>query len=149
MTGGTGCEGDLGGKRGVVFAVGGDPVSGGADGLGGCGVSAGGGAFEMLGIGAVTAVDHAGGEEETGVGTNWPELCIGSVVAPETVGRGVGVILPVAGRNGRGGRLMRSVSRLGASGSLPSGVGVSAIIFPFYSYFGKCSMVKFAIITYL
>jgi hypothetical protein len=71
------------------------------------------------------------------------------VVAPETVGRGGGVILPVAGRSGLGGRLMRSVSRFGAFGSLPSGVGVSAIIFPFYSYFGKCSMVKFAIVTYL
>ncbi len=148
-SGGTGWEGDFGGKRGVVFALGGEPVNGGAEGLGGCGVSLGAGVFEMLGIGLVTAVDQAGGVLETGAGTNWPELLIGNVVAPETLGRGVGVILPVAGRSGRGGRLMRSVSRLGAFGSLLSGVGVSAIIFPFYSYFGKCSMVKFAILTYL
>ena len=35
VTCGTGWEGDFTGKRGVVFAVGGEPVSGGADGRGG------------------------------------------------------------------------------------------------------------------
>ena len=71
VTCGTAWEGDFGGKSGVVFAVGGVPVSGGAEGLGGWGVSVGGGGvFEMLGIGAVTAVDQAGGAEETGAGTN-------------------------------------------------------------------------------
>lgn len=103
----------------------------------------------MLGIGLVTAVDQAGGALETGAGVRSPVVCIGSVVAAETLGRTVGVILPVAGRRGLGGRLMRKVSRLGAFGSLPSGVGASAIICSFYSYFGKCSMAKFAIVTYL
>ncbi len=116
----------------MVLAVGGEPVSGGAEGLGGCGVSAGaaaGGAvtFEMLGIGLVTAVDQAGGTLLVGAGTSWPDWPRGKVVAAETLGRGVGVILPVAGRRGLGGRLMRRVSRFGAFGSLPSGVGASAI----------------------
>ncbi|HZZ56506.1 MAG TPA: hypothetical protein VFE31_01660 [Opitutaceae bacterium] len=104
-------------------------------------------AFEMLGIGLVTAVDQAGGTPGVfGAGSSWLEVCIGSVVAAETFGRGVGVILPVAGFSGRGGRLMRSVSRFGAFGSLPSGVE-SAIIMRFYRKFLKCSMVKFAIAT--
>lgn len=81
-------------------------------------------------MGLVTAVDQAGGTFVTGTGSNCPEECIGSVVAPETFGRGVGVgvIFPEAGRIGRGGRLMRKVSRLGAFGSEPSGVTESAII---------------------
>jgi hypothetical protein len=127
-------EGDLGGKRGVVLAVGGAPVRGGADGL------VGGGwvetlelevSFETLGMGLVTAVDQAGGTFATGAGSNWLELCIGSVVAAETFGRGVGVIFVEAGLRGRGGRLMRSVSRLGAFGSDPGGVGASAIFVVF------------------
>jgi hypothetical protein len=148
-SGGTLCVGGLGGKRGVVLAVDGAPVSGGAMGFA-AGASVGGGEggadFAMLGIGLVTAVDHAGGTLLTGAGSNWLEVCIGNVVAAETLGRGVGVILPVAGLSGRGGRLMRSVSRFGAFGSLPSGVE-SAIIMCFYSYFLKCSMAKFAIVT--
>jgi hypothetical protein len=61
-------------------------------------------------------------------------------------GRGVGAIFPVAGLSGRGGRLMRSVSRFGAFGSLPSGVE-SAIIMRFYTKSLKCSMAKFAMAT--
>ena len=144
---GTPPAGGLTGKRGVVFAVGGAPVRGGAAGRGGIASLGGGVGFaEMLGIGLVTAVDHAGGTLLTGAGSSWLEVCIGRVVAAETFGLGVGVIFPVAGFNGRGGRLMRSVSRLGAFGSLPSGVE-SAIIMCFYSYFLKCSTAKFAIIT--
>jgi hypothetical protein len=128
-------DGGFGGKRGVVLAVGGAPVSGGAEGLA-AGVSAGGGgvAREMVGIGLVIAVDQAGGAFVTGAGSSWLEVFIGNVVAAETFGFGVGVIFPVAGRSGRGGRLMRRVSRFGVLGSLPSGVG-SAIIFCFYSVF--------------
>jgi hypothetical protein len=100
----------------------------------------------MVGIGAVTAVDQAGGTLEAGAGSSCDEVPIGNVVAAETLGRGVGVILPVAGRNGRGGRLIRSVSRFGALGSLPSGVE-SAIIMRFYRKILKCSMAKFAIST--
>jgi len=124
---GTACDGDFWGKRGVVFAVAGEPVRGGAEGLGGVGgvfVVA----FEILGMGLVTAVDHAGGALDVGAGSSWDELCIGSVVAAETLGRGVGVILAEAGLSGRGGRLMRRVSRLGAFGSDPSGVAESAIM---------------------
>jgi hypothetical protein len=144
---GTLWEGGLGGKSGVVLAVGGAPVSGGAVGRGaGASETGGGVAFEMLGIGLVTAVDHAGGTLLEGAGSNWVVEWIGRVVAAETFGRGVGVIFPVAGLSGRGGRLIRSVSRLGAFGSLPSGVE-SAIVMCFYSYFLKCSMAKFAIIT--
>ena len=147
---GTFPDGGLGGNKGVVLAVGGAPVSGGAEGLaGGASEGTGGGAiFAMVGIGLVTAVDQAGGTLVAGAGSNWLEVCIGSVVAAETFGRGVGVIFPVAGFNGRGGRLMRSVSRFGAFGSLPSGVE-SAIIMCFYSYFLKCSIAKFAIVTVL
>jgi len=73
--------------------------------------------LEMLGIGLVTAVDQAGGTFEGGVGSNCPEVFKGRVVAAEMLGRGVGVIFAVAGLRGRGGRLMRSVSRFGAFGS--------------------------------
>jgi hypothetical protein len=86
----------------------------------------------MLGIGLVTAVDQAGGtfETGTGVGSSWLDVCIGSVLAAETFGRGVGfgLIFDEAGLSGRGGRLMRSVSRFGALGSEPSGLSESAII---------------------
>jgi hypothetical protein len=85
----------------------------------------------MLGIGLVTAVDQAGGTFKTGAGSSWPEVFIGKVVAAETLGRGVGLILEEAGFSGRGGRLMRSVSRFGALGSVPSGVAESAIMFLF------------------
>ena len=137
----------LTGKRGVVLAVGGAPVRGGAAGRGGIASLGGGVAFaEMLGIGLVTAVDQAGGTLLTGAGSSWLDVCIGSVVAAETFGRGVGAIFPVAGFSGRGGRLIRSVSRFGAFGSLPSGVE-SAIIMRFYTNSLKCSMAKFAIAT--
>jgi hypothetical protein len=75
--------------------------------------------LETLGIGLVTAVAQAGGTLEAGTDSNWPETCIGSVVAADTFGRDVGVILTDAGLRGRGGRLMRRVSRLGAFGSDP------------------------------
>jgi len=78
-------------------------------------------------MGLVTAVDQGGGTLVTGAGSNWLDVFIGSVVAAETFGRGVGVILVDAGLRGRGGRLMRRVSRLGAFGSVPSGVAESAI----------------------
>ena len=131
------------GKRGVVFELAGAPVTGGAVGLGRSGAEGG---LAMVGIGLVTAADHAGGAAETGASSNWPEALRGRVVAAEIFGRGVGMILVEAGLSGRGGRLMRSVSRLGAFGSAP-GLAESAIIKPFYSYFGKCSMAKFAIVT--
>jgi hypothetical protein len=118
----TGPDAGFCGKRGVVFALGGAPVSGGADGRGGAaatGVARGAlGGFEMLGIGFVTAVDQAGGTFVTGTGSIWPEVFIGRVLAAETFGRGV-VIFEEAGFRGRGGRLMRSVSRFGAFGSEP------------------------------
>ncbi len=141
-------DGGFWGKRGVVLALGGAPVRGGAAGRAGGGVTFPVGDLVMLGIGLVTAVDQAGGTFVTGAGSSWPDVFIGRVVAAETFGRGV-VILDEAGLRGRGGRLMRSVSRFGAFGSAPSGVAESAIVNPFYSYFGKCSMVKFAIVTYL
>jgi hypothetical protein len=132
---GTCCDGGFCGKRGVVFALDGAPVTGGAEGFGGIGgggvARGGGGVFEMLGIGLVTAVDHAGGTFVTGAGSSWPEVLIGSVVAALMFGRGAGVIFAVAGLRGRGGRLIRSVSRLGALGSDPSGLAESAIFFLF------------------
>jgi len=124
---GTAWDGGLGGKRGVVFALAGAPVKGGAEGFGGASGVTLEVCLAMLGIGLVTAVDQAGGTFVAGAGSNWPELCIGSVVAAETFGRGVGVIFAEAGLSGRGGRLMRKVSRLGAFGSEPSGVAESAI----------------------
>jgi hypothetical protein len=124
---GTGWEGVFCGKRGVVFALAGEPVRGGAEGFGGgWGVTLEE-TFEALGMGLVTAVDQAGGTFEVGAGSNWPEVVIGSVDAAETFGRGVDVIFAEAGLRGRGGRLIRRVSRLGAFGSLPSGVAESAI----------------------
>jgi hypothetical protein len=146
--GGAPCVGAFCGKRGVVLALAGAPVSGGAEGFGGSGVT-GDVILEMLGIGLVTAVDHAGGTLLTGAGSNWPVVFIGRVEAADTFGLGVGVIFAVGGLSGRGGKLMRKVSRFGAFGSEPSGVAESAIINCFYSYSGKCSMVKFAIVTYL
>ena len=136
---GTPPDGGLGGKRGVVLAVGGEPVSGGADGRAAGvseGVGAGGfGAREIVGIGLVTAVDHAGGTFDTGAGSNWLDVVfMGSVVAADMFGLGVGGIFPVAGRSGRGGKLIRRVSRFGVFASLPSGVG-SAIDLCFYSVF--------------
>ena len=115
----TGWEGFFCGKRGVVFALAGEPVMGGAEGLGGGGGVTFAESFEELGMGLVTAVDQAGGTFETGVGSNWPEVFIGIVDAAETFGRGGDVIFADAGLRGRGGRLMRRVSRLGAFGSEP------------------------------
>jgi hypothetical protein len=64
------------------------------------------------------------------------------VVAPEILGRGE--ICVAVGLGGRGGRLMRRVSRLGGGEASPSGVGLaeSAISRAFYRYFRKYSMVK-------
>jgi hypothetical protein len=103
----------------------------------------------MLGIGLVTAVDHAGGTLETGAGVISDVPLAGDCGVLTIVARGAGVIRAEAGFSGRGGRLMRSVSRLGAFGSEPSGLAGSAIDILFYSYSGKCSMAKFAIVTYL
>ena len=99
-----------------------------------------------LGIGLVTAVDHAG--EIVGTGSIAVEVFKGNVVAAEMFGRAAGVIFVDAGLSGRGGKLIRKVSRLGALGSEP-GEAESAIIVSFYSYFGKSSIAKFAIVTYL
>ena len=64
-------EGGLGGKRGVVLAVGGAPVRGGAEGFGGGAVTLElEVSFETLGMGLVTAVDQAGGTFVTGAGSN-------------------------------------------------------------------------------
>jgi hypothetical protein len=127
------------GKSGVVLAAGGAPVSGGAAGRcgtggGDCTEAAGAGAMEpdggreMLAIGLVTAVDQAGGTLEMGAGVvpggRMAAGFIGRVVAAEIFGRG-GIELE-AGLSGRGGKLMRSVSRFGGfsgfsdSGGLPA-----------------------------
>jgi hypothetical protein len=150
----------LSGKRGVVLELGGAPVIGGAEGLGGREANPGGfegslgmppeGGRERVGMGLVTAVDHAG--FIVGVAIPWElaEGLMGRVVAAEIFGRGV--ILVEAGLRGRGGRLIRKVSRLGAFESEPSGRGgtaESAIIGAFYSYFRKYSMAKFVIVTFL
>ena len=131
---GTGWERFFCGKRGVVFALAGEPVRGGAEGFGG-----GWGAmveevdesFAALGIGLVTAVDQAGGTFAVGAGSNWLEVVIGSVEAAETFGRVAGAIFVDAGLRGLGGRLMRRVSRLGDFGSEPSGIAESAIFVVF------------------
>jgi hypothetical protein len=78
-------------------------------------------------IGLVTAVDQAGGTLEAGAGvTPGGRIAagfMGSVVAAETFGRGGGVDV-TTGLSGRGGRLMRSVSRCGGFDSeLPESVG--------------------------
>jgi hypothetical protein len=127
----------------------GEPVIGGAMGFGGEEAREPEGGLEMLGIGLVTAVDQAGGALETGTGSIWIGAFIGNVVAAEMFGlAGTLVLIFVEeGLAGRGGRLMRRVSRFGAFGS--AGLAGSAIIILFYSYFGKCSMAKFAIVTYL
>jgi len=128
---GTGWEGFFCGKRGVVFALAGAPVRGGAEGFGGGGGVLVKETFAALGIGLVTAVDQAGGTFEVGAGSNWFEVVIGSVDAAETFGRVVGAIFADAGLRGRGGRLMRRVSRLGGFGSEPSGIAESAIFIVF------------------
>jgi len=116
---GTGWERGFGGKRGVVFALDGEPVRGGAEGFGGGWGVRVEESFETVGMGLVTAVDQAGGTFVTGAGSNWPEVCIGSVDAAGTSGLGAGISFADAGLRGRGGRLMRRVSRLGVFGSDP------------------------------
>jgi len=106
------------------LACGGAPVNGGAEGF--C-VNVPDGGRRELGIGFVTAVDHAGVPPVWGVGSREVEALIGNVVAAEMLGRGAGTILVDAGFSGRGGRLMRNVSRFGAFGSGAE----SAIIFLF------------------
>jgi hypothetical protein len=138
-----GGEGFFCGKRGVVFKMEGESATGGAEGFGGNGTEGG---FERLGIGLVTAVDQAGGTLGTGASSNWSDALRGRVVAAEIFGRGVGMILVEAGLSGLGGRLMRNVSRFAALGSLPV-LAESAMIMPFYSFSGKCSMAKFVIVT--
>jgi hypothetical protein len=135
------------------LAEAGEPVMGGAPGR--ICAWAGGtwGSRDMLGIGLVTAVDHAGGTLCGGTGAiaeggRIEAGFIGNVVAAERFGRGV--IHVEAGLSGRGGRLMRSVSRLGGfdsgfSGS--RGLPSSAIVELFIGILGKCSMVKFVIVT--
>jgi hypothetical protein len=111
------------GKSGVVFAAAEDPVRGGAAER--VLVSGGDGVRVMLGIGLVTAVDHEGGRVWTGAGTRFGEVLIGSVVAAETLGRGVTWL--ETGFSGRGGKLTRKVSRFGGVGFELSGLaGVSA-----------------------
>jgi hypothetical protein len=122
------------GKRGVVLAEEGAPVMGGAAlrpcvWLGGRVVGAGVDRI-MLGIGLVTAVDQEGGICCAGtglrlVGGRIEAGFIGRVVAAEIFGRGATGV--AAGLSGRGGRLMRRVSRFGgfnsgfsASGGMPS-----------------------------
>ena len=116
----TGWVGGRGGKSGVVFDPGGAPVSGGA--LGGSWGIAPEGGRDKLGIGLVTAVDHAGGTVGIGVGSALPT--IGRVVAAEMLGRAV--IFVDAGFSGLGGRLIRSVSRCGAFGSSGGGGGAGS-----------------------
>jgi len=114
-----GCVGLLIGKSGFVLALDGAPVMGGAGGFvgacsmgeadegclgGSCGMLPEGGR-ERFDIGLVTAVDQAGAFGPV----PWPEGLIGRVVAAEIFGRGV--ILVEAGLRGRGGRLIRKVSR--------------------------------------
>lgn len=106
----------MGGKSAFVFDAEGDPVTGGAAGLAAWEREPEGGRIEFgFGIGVVMAVDHVGMPVvvwEGGVGTRpWR----GSVVAAEILG--LGVIFVEAGFKGRGGRLIRNVSRLGAFGS--------------------------------
>ena len=74
-----------------------------------------------LGMGLVTAVDQAGGTFCEGAGMRFGGAPRGSVVAPETGGRRFGG--DVTGFGGRGGRLMRRVSRLGGVEPGPWGGG--------------------------
>jgi hypothetical protein len=122
-----GATGFFCGKRGVVLAWGGAPLSEGAKAFGGtCGSVPEGGRVTFA-IGFVTAAAHAGG---TCGASKRTEVLIGSVVAAEILG--LGVIFVEAGFIGLGGRLMRRVSRFGAFGSEPSGgVAGSAIMFVF------------------
>jgi hypothetical protein len=82
----------------------------------------------MLGIGLVTAVDQAGGTTGVAVGVTatvarGADGFMGIVVAAVTLGRAArgGAV----GFRGRGGRLMRSVSRWGG---LPSGFSASGVL---------------------
>jgi hypothetical protein len=112
-------EEGLGGKRGVVFVLLGEPVRGGAEGLGGAGGVRLEESFKAVGMGLVTAVDQAGGTFVTGAGSNWPEVPIEGLATTGAFGFGGGVISVDGGLTGLGGRLMRRVSRLGAFGSDP------------------------------
>jgi hypothetical protein len=80
-------------------------------------------------IGLVTAVDQAGGTLVAGAGVapggRIAAGFIGSVVAAETFGRGGGVEV-TTGLSGRGGRLMRRVSRWGGFDSEFS----ESVVFP-------------------
>jgi hypothetical protein len=107
---------------GVVLEAAGEPVTGGAAALtwAGCGRGTDEGRV-TVGIGLVTAVDHAGATGDCGTGVG-PAGLICSVVAAEILGRGP--ILVEAGLSGRGGRLIRNVCRFGAFGSC----GASAIV---------------------
>ena len=108
------------GNKGVVLALAGAPVIGGAEGLGvGGGEPDAGFTMPAPGIGLVTAVDQAGGVVGVGVSSIWLEEDIGRVVAADTFGRGAGAIFVEAGLSGLGGRLIRRVSRFGAFGSDP------------------------------
>ena len=120
-----GAAGVFCGKSGVVLEPAGAPVMGGAEGRPGMAPDAG---LDAVGMGLVTAVDHAG--LVTGTGNSICPGFIGKVVAAETFGLIDGLILDDAGLSGRGGRLIRSVSRLGALGSY-SGLAESAIILLF------------------
>ena len=118
------------GKRGVVLAAGGEPVKGGAAGRVGGGGRVGtdpdpdAGGRNAAGIGLVMAVDQEGGTPWAGTGARFDggrmaAGFIGSVVAAEMLGRGaIGAAL---GLSGRGGKLMRRVSRFGGSASGFSG----------------------------
>jgi len=110
----------------VVWTFAGEPVTGGALGMGGgmglAGMEPEGGRV-ILGMGLVTAVDQAGGTDGAGAGV-MPEASMGIVVAAEIFGRGV--IEVEAGLSGRGGRLMRNVWRFGALGSFPAGGGTES-----------------------
>jgi hypothetical protein len=97
------------GKSGVVFALAGAPETGGAADFEGM-VPEGG--LDTLGIGLVTAADHAGAP--AGACSRPPDGVKGKVVAAEILGRAAGAILVDAGLSGRGGRLIRNVSRFGA-----------------------------------
>ncbi len=128
--------GGLGGKSDLVLEAAGEPVIGGAVGFGGSlGMAPEGGRIIFrLGIGFVTAVVQTGAVGDAGTAVIWE--WIGSVVAAEILGRGV--ILVDAGFKGRGGRLIRSVSRLGAFESdLSEGGTAESAIIAFYTYLWK------------